>query len=137
MKTPEIILTSLDLQRLQRLLETHAAGRDHEAIEYLDAELARAHVVLPCQVPSTVVTMNTRFRFIDRHSGESHTATLVYPPKADSRHGRLSVLAPVGCALLGLGVGQTIDWPMPQGRVRTLGVAEILYQPEAAGQFEL
>lgn len=137
MKMPEIIVTSLDVQRLAQLLETHWANRDREAIDRLDAELSRAHVVLPFQVPNTVVTMNTRFRFIDRKTGESQSATLVYPDKADSRNGRLSVLAPVGCALLGLAVGQSIDWPMPQGRVRTLGVAEIIYQPEAAGDFEL
>jgi len=137
MKMPEIVVTSLDVQRLARLLETHWANRDREALDRLDAELSRARVVPPGQVPRDVVTMHTRFRYLDRQTGESQTATLVYPDKADSRNGRLSVLAPVGCALLGLAVGQTIEWPMPQARRRMLGVAEILYQPEAAGDYEL
>lgn len=137
MEAPEIIVTRLDLERLHHLLESHATDRDHQAVEFLDAELARARVVEPSEVPANVVTMNSRFRYIDSATGEARTVTLVYPTNADPRAGRLSVLAPVGCALLGLSVGQSIEWPLPHGHVRSFGIAEILYQPEAAGDLHL
>lgn len=135
MKAPEIIVTRLDLERLHHLLESHATDRDQQAVAFLDAELARARIVDPSEVPANVVTMNSRFRYIDRSTGESRMVTLVYPTNADPRAGRLSVLAPVGCALLGLSVGQSIEWPLPHGQVRSFGIAEILYQPEAVGEF--
>lgn len=136
MESPEIVVTRSDFDRLQLLLETHA-DRDQQAIEFLDSEIARARVVPAAEIPADVVTMNSRFRYVNRSTGVSRTVTLVYPADADVDAGRLSVLAPVGCALLGLAVGQSIDWPVPSGQTYTFTIAEILYQPEAAGDLHL
>ncbi len=137
MQRPDIVVTRADFERLLRVLEEHATHGDQRAVETLDKELARAMVVPPSEMPPNVVTMNSRVRYIDRDMGESRTVTLVYPADADTEGGRLSVLAPVGCALLGLTVGQTIKWPLPDGRVRSFDLSEILYQPEAAGDAQL
>jgi regulator of nucleoside diphosphate kinase len=134
MNPPEIIITRSDLERLGHLMEWHASARDNLAVQYLENELSRARVVNPSDVPTTVVTMNSRFRYVDCSTGQARTATLVYPADADAASGKLSVLAPVGCALLGLAVGQTIEWPLPGGQVRRFRIEEILYQPEAAGE---
>jgi regulator of nucleoside diphosphate kinase len=77
--------------------------------------------------------MNSRVRFVDEGSGVESEITLVFPGQADVESNRISVLAPVGSALLGLSVGDTIDWPLPTGRSRRLRVVAITYQPEAAG----
>ena len=84
-------------------------------------------------MPADVVTMNSTVDCIDDISGDTHPVTLVYPRDADAAAGRVSVLAPVGSALLGLSVGQQIDWQAPGGRALRLRVVAIRYQPEAAG----
>lgn len=137
MQRPDIVVTRADFERLLSVLDEHADNADQRAVETLDRELARASVVPPSEMPPNVVTMNSRVRYFDRDMGESRTVTLVYPAYADSEAGRLSVLAPVGCALLGLTVGQMIKWSLPDGRVRSFDLAEILYQPEAAGDAQL
>jgi regulator of nucleoside diphosphate kinase len=135
MERPEIVITSVDFERLQNVLDAHPFERDQRAIDYLDAELSRARVVPPWEIAANVVTMNSRFRYAEQATGESRTVTLVYPSKADMGRGWLSVLAPVGCALLGLTVGQRIEWPLPNGTLRSFGISEILFQPEAAGEY--
>lgn len=137
MEAPDIIVTSSDFERLQRLIETHTADRDQDAVELLDVELSRARVVPPSEVPPSVVTMNSRLRYVNQATGASRTVTLVYPAEANFEAGRLSILTPVGCALLGLAVGQTIDWTMPNRQMRKFVVEELLYQPEAAGDLHL
>ncbi len=137
MEAPDIIITSSDFARLQRLIEHHTADRDQDAVELLDAELSRARVVPPSDVPPNVVTMNSRLRYVSQATGASRTVTLVYPAEANFEAGRLSILTPVGCALLGLAVGQAIDWTMPNRQLRKFIVEELLYQPEAAGDFHL
>ena len=137
MEAPDIIVTSSDIKLLGRLLETHTDHRDREAVEILDAELSRARVVEPSDVPADVVTMNSRLRYVNRATGSSRTVTLVFPAEADFEAGRLSILTPVGCALLGLAVGQSIDWSLPNKRIRKFVVEELLYQPEAAGNSHL
>ena len=89
------------------------------------------------QIPPHVVTMNSRVRFKDESSGTELTVTLVYPGDADASTGRISILAPVGSALIGLSVGDTIEWQLPNGRTKTLRIVELLYQPEAAGDLHL
>ena len=79
--------------------------------------------------------MNSRVRFGDADTGEEFEASLVYPADANVDQWRISVLAPIGAALLGLSIGQFIDWPMPGGAVKRLRVISVLYQPEAAGEF--
>lgn len=129
---PEIIVTSHDLERLRLLIGTNASP----GAERLDRELARAQVVEPTAVPADTVTMNSDVTFEDLASGTRRTIRLVYPTDADAARGHVSVLAPMGSALLGLRVGQEIEWPTPGG-VRRVRVVEVLYQPERAGHFDL
>lgn len=131
-----IVVTQQDLDRLTRLLETHGRRRDSEALTALEEELGRASVVDATKIPPDVVTMNSRVRFEDLDSGEELELTLVHPQDADVEQGKVSVLAPVGSALLGLSVGQSIRWPLPGGKSRHLRVVRVTYQPEAAGDFD-
>jgi regulator of nucleoside diphosphate kinase len=131
-----IVLTEQDMTRLRRLVAQHAVGKSAKECEALEAELDRAEVVAPTDVPADVVTMNSRVRFADSDTGEEHEATLVYPVDANVKESRISVLAPIGAALLGLSIGQFIDWPVPSGATKRLRVISVLYQPEAAGEFD-
>jgi regulator of nucleoside diphosphate kinase len=127
-----IVVTEADLVRLTNLMRVQPK-RNAGACEALESELARADVVLPSEVPPDVVTMNSRARFVDEDRDEEIEMTLVYPRDADVDRGRVSVLAPVGAALLGMSVGQSIEWPLPHGGTRRLRVSAVVYQPEAAG----
>lgn len=129
-----IHLTSLDRERLERLV---AFSRKSENILALEELLEHAVVVSPMEVAPEVATMNSRIRFRDEDTGEEDSVTIVYPAEADPSLGRISVLAPVGSALLGLTVGDVIEWPIPRGRRRNLRITSILYQPEAAGDLSL
>jgi regulator of nucleoside diphosphate kinase len=131
----EIVVTAMDRERLQKLIRTGRDARDEEAAKALADELDRARIVSPDSVTGNVVTMNSRVVFEDEATGESREVSLVYPQDSDPAQGRVSVLAPVGAALLGLSAGQTIDWPLPQGQLRRYRVVRIIYQPEAAGHF--
>lgn len=136
MTPPNIVLSSQDVERLNNLLDTLSDSR-RETVQGLESEIARARVVEPAQVPRDVVTMNSHVVYEDVESGKANEAVLVYPNDADIASGRVSVLAPLGSALLGLKIGQTIDWPMPSGRHRQIRVIGVPYQPEAAGHFHL
>lgn len=129
---PSIVVSRLDYQRIEALLED--AGKRGIDTSKLEAELERADVVEPAQMPGDVISMNSTARFRDVNSGAERELTLVYPREADADAGRVSVLAPVGSALLGLRIGQSIDWPLPGGRTVALEVLSIQYQPEAAGE---
>lgn len=132
---PEIIVTTRDYERLSNVLAS--LPESHEVGRMLEAELDRADVLEPEEVPNDVVTMNSRVLIEDLETGETLTVTLVYPASADFQAGRLSVLAPVGAALLGLRTGQTIEWPLPGGRRKRVRVAAVEWQPEAAGEDHL
>jgi regulator of nucleoside diphosphate kinase len=99
----------------------------------LREEIERAEIVEPEDVPRDVVTMNSVVRFVDEESNRESEVTLVFPGQADVESDRISVLAPVGSALLGLAVGDSIHWPLPNARTRRLRVVAVTYQPEAAG----
>jgi regulator of nucleoside diphosphate kinase len=128
---PPIYLTQDDLDRLTDLLEAYAAGAGGRRFDHLEAELLRARVVPSDQIPRDVVTMNSRVVFEDEQTGERREVTLVYPRDADIDAGKISVLVPVGSALLGLRVGQSIDWTLPSGQKRRYRVIAVPYQPEA------
>lgn len=129
---PSIVVSSRDMARLEAMLESPALSR-HPAAIALSQELNRAQVLAPDEVPEGIVTMHSRVECVDELHDEKHSLTLVYPHEADFDKGRVSVLAPVGSALLGLSVGQTIDWTAPGGRQLRLRVTAIHYQPEASG----
>jgi regulator of nucleoside diphosphate kinase len=100
----------------------------------LDEELDRAEIVKPEEIPTDVITMNSTFRLRDLDSGEEVVYTLVFPGKADSANGKISILAPIGTAVLGYRVGDTVEWKVPAG-LRRLKVKEVVYQPEATGNY--
>ncbi len=129
---PPLIMSSRDVRRLEALL-AHAGGSPHASAARLEDEIVRADVREPTAIPADVVTMNSRIECRDESDGTTRELHLVYPNDADVGSGRVSVLAPVGAALIGLSVGQSIDWPLPGGRSTQLTVVRILYQPEAAG----
>ena len=131
MSQSPITVSRIDMDRIEALLERLPAA-EAEKLQALRAELDRADVVEPAAMPPHIVTMNSTVVFEDEANAEQLTLTLVYPTGAGAP-GTVSILAPVGSALLGLARGQQIDWPMPDGRKRRLKVLEITYQPEAAG----
>jgi regulator of nucleoside diphosphate kinase len=123
---PETIhLRRSDADTLERLVESAGFGRDAGAVARLDEELARATIVDDDALPSGAVALDSRVRFQDLHSGEQREITLVVPSKAASEHGRVSVLSPVGSALIGLRVGDDIEWPMPGGKLHRLRVLAV------------
>ncbi len=137
----EIYITELDRDRILELIKVAddfapQGKQDIQGLRALQGELERARVVAPDQVPPDVVTMNSRVVLRDADSGDEITCTLVFPVDADMSKGAVSVLAPVGTAILGYREGDTIEWRVPSGQKR-FTVEKILYQPEAAGDFEL
>ena len=129
MSRPTIIINDLDAERIDRLLEQPAfAGLPN-------AELDRAQMCSPETMPHDVVTMNSRVKFRNLSDGEVRVRTLVYPANMTDSSTQLSVMAPVGAALLGLRVGDTIHWELPGGTSTHLEVIELEYQPEAAGDY--
>ena len=138
MTSNAIQITEFDLTRLKKLVEeanyTDLRGRDY--LVRLQTELERAQVVSPEEVPEAVITMNSTVVLLDVDTRQEETYTLVFPEHADPDRGRISVLAPIGMAMLGYEVGDTFEWPVPDG-VRRLRVEKILYQPEAAGDYHL
>lgn len=131
---PHIILSSRDLERLESLLDSVPEDAFPGRAALL-AELDRAEVVEPEQIPPTVVTMNSTVRFAVEPSGEEFCLTLVYPRDMDGSPGRVSILAPVGSALLGLAPGDQIEWPGPGGKVIRVRLVDVVYQPESAGEY--
>lgn len=133
MSQPPITLSRVDAQRIEALLEKMAAS---DVVMALEDELLRANLVAPQDVPDNVVTMNSRVRCKEEVSGREYALTLVYPDQAGTPD-TVSVLAPVGAALLGLSIGQSIDWPGPGGKPLRLTILSIEYQPEASGDYQL
>ncbi len=133
-----IYITEYDVKRLRELLDDmrRADYYGREDVKQLEAELDRGRVVAPQDAPPDVITMNSRARLLDLDTGEEMTYTLVFPQDANIREGKISVLAPIGTAMLGYSVGDTFEWQVPDG-VRRLKVMQILYQPEAAGHYHL
>ncbi|HET7570696.1 MAG TPA: nucleoside diphosphate kinase regulator [Gammaproteobacteria bacterium] len=129
---PNIMLTSRDLERLEKLLDS-LPDNAFPGKAALQEELDRADVVEPGDVPATVVTMNSTVRFSIPDTGNEFRLTLVYPKDVDGKADKISVLAPVGSALLGLSVGDELEWPRPGGGMTRVRVDDILYQPERAG----
>ncbi len=135
MSRPAITINERDAERIDMLLEQPAFANLTVA-RALNDELDRALICAPADMPADVVTMNSQVRFRDLVSGEEHTRTLVFPAKlTDSTH-QLSVMAPIGAALLGVKVGDTINWDLPGGNETRVEVLELLYQPEAAGEYQ-
>lgn len=130
-----LYIATSDLHELHALIDQYADGRDGVAAGRLAAELDRAVVVDSDRLPLDVVTMLSRVVFENVRTGSRREVVLVRPPDADAGAGRLSVLAPIGAALLGLRVGDTIEWPLPADRtaeIRILAVEQPTRGTESA-----
>ena len=137
-RTANIYVTESDYNRLSALIEKTREGNgvDREYLNRLEAELDRAEIVDPRDIPADIITMRSTVRLKDLVTGDENTYSLVFPTEADFSQGKISVLAPIGTAILGYKCGDTIEWTVPSG-LRRLKVDKVLYQPEAAGHFDL
>lgn len=133
-----IQITELDRKRLIDLIVEAQSGEYRKSVylEDLRGELERAGVVPPEEIPGDVITMNSTVVLNDQETGEEETYTLVYPEDADTAQGKISILAPIGTAMLGYRMGDVFEWEVPSGK-RRLKVEKVLYQPEASGDFDL
>lgn len=135
MRTGDIYITHYDMERLRALIEVYG-GNDAPYLDRLEEELDRARVVDPKNIPGDVVTMNSVVRIRDLDTGEEKTFALVFPNKTGTGEKTVSILAPVGTALIGCREGDTIEWDIPAGTKR-MQVTEIIYQPERIGNYDL
>lgn len=135
-----IYITEQDRNRLVdsiALLRESPDKRELPHIQQLEGEIERAEIILiPQDVPGDVITMRSQVRLRDVRGGAVQDLTLVYPPEADPQQGAISVLAALGTAMLGYRVGDTFEVDLPKGK-KEFRVEEILYQPEAAGDYNL
>ena len=122
---PPIVVAREDFDRLQRVLEQHGDGRLAATVEVLDAELSRAKLVPRRQLPPDVVAMESTVVFADAETGAQRELVLCWPGDARGADGRISILSPIGSALIGLRVGQSIDWPVHGGGKRRLTILEV------------
>lgn len=130
-------MTEFDLRRLDALFERiRNQVRPPPTLSVLERELEEAIVVEPHEVPATVVTMNSQVEILDLETEERRCLTLVFPSMAGIDTGSVSVLAPLGTALIGSRAGNLVRWHSPRGQ-RKLQVERVVYQPEAAGRFDL
>jgi regulator of nucleoside diphosphate kinase len=134
----DILITENDRRRLgTMLLDPRVSKAERpERLHALEAELERAYGVDPTELPHDVVTMNSTVEIRDLKSGETETYTLVYPERSDINANRISILAPIGTAILGCRVGDVVRVKTPSG-VRRIRVEEIHFQPERAGEHDL
>ncbi len=137
MQDRTIYITDSDMKLLRELLEIARRFNyyDQAELQELEAELERGRVVPSKEIPPDVITMNSTACLEDLDTGEEITCTLVFPHEADIDQNKISVLAPVGIAMLGYRVGEVVEWPVPAGLSR-LRIKAILYQPEAFGEAE-
>jgi len=131
----QIYLTHFDVQRLNDHL-AELPLKTRKDLRVLEDELDRASVVDSAAVPPTVVTMNTRLRYLDLEDNSPTDVTLVFPDDADIHQGKMSVFSPIGTALLGYSEGDILNWKTPGGS-RRIQIEKILFQPEASGAFHL
>jgi regulator of nucleoside diphosphate kinase len=138
MDQTRICLTTSDRHRLYLML----SGIGHHLrpvvphVRDLEEELKTAAVVAPAEAAPDLLTMHSTFRATDLATGEDYVYTLVYPAEGDVAAGKISVLTPAGAAALGQHVGDVVEWPVAGG-ARRLRIDELIYQPEAAGDFHL
>ncbi len=134
----EIRITTKDRKRLEELLEVAREFhfRYRGDLQKLAEELQRSRTVDSSEISPSVVTMNSRVRLVDLDTGEEMEYTLAFPNEASIEAGRISILSPVGTAILGYAVGDSIEWDVPGGK-RRIAIAAVPYQPEAAGYQQL
>ena len=138
MEERKIYITDYDIKRLNKLLEADYKIdiRDKKYLMELENELQQARVVASRKIPKKVITMNSQVRLKDLDSGKEMVYSLVFPGQADISQNKISILSPLGTALIGYRTGDIIKWKAPAG-LRRLKVEEVVYQPEAAGDYHL
>ncbi|GJQ48958.1 regulator of nucleoside diphosphate kinase [Candidatus Kuenenia stuttgartiensis] len=136
--TRKLHITEFDKSRLEELIAVaeEFGGQDRKDLASLAEELERAEVVSSKDVPADVVTMNSKVVLRDLSTSEKMTYVLVFPKDANIAAGAISVLAPVGTAILGYAKGDVVEWSVPSG-VRRIRIDDVLYQPEAARDYHL
>jgi regulator of nucleoside diphosphate kinase len=132
---PPITISSTDLERIESVLDSSSSKR-LPALDQLREELDRAKIVEPENMPPGIITMNSSARCVDEKSNKEYHFTLVYPSGANVDQNRVSILSPMGSAMLGLAEGQSIEWELPGGRKLKLRVLAVTYQPEAEGKYD-
>ena len=131
----KIYITRYDLERLRSLIDA-SSGPEAPYLEKLQKELGQATVVEPREVPGDVVTMNSIVRVRDLGTREERTLMLVFPGKEGVNGKTVSILSPMGIALIGYKEGDILEWELPTGTVK-IRIEEIVYQPERLGNFDL
>lgn len=138
-KETNIYITKPDQERLNHLISIAREREGDQNRQYLDSleeELERAEVVQQKDIPPDVITMRSKVRLKDLDSGEEMIYRLVFPTEANYDDGKISVLAPIGTAMLGYKLGDVIEWKVPAG-LRRMKVEDVLYQPESKGDYHL
>jgi regulator of nucleoside diphosphate kinase len=134
MKPPSIFITKDDAEKLNALFQEvdYAEYRGSSYLKMLAGELRRAKIVESNELPPDVITLNSTAVLKDMKTGEVVTYTLVFPELSDVSQGKISILAPIGTAMLGYRVGDVFEWDTPGGK-RSIQVMRIIFQPEATG----
>ena len=135
MDSDQIFLTEKDYIRIKSLFE-HFSNLDFDK-ENLEIELDRARILADNEVPKDLVTMNSTLKYKKLRTKEEKVITLVYPSQLSKIENGVSILSPLGTALIGLSAGQEINWAFPNGKTERIKIIEIIYQPEASGDWQL
>lgn len=130
-RKPRITVSDIDHKRIVDLA-TGTQTRFPEVAEELLIEMDRAHVVAPAKVPANVVRMGSGVTF-ETDGAQARSVTLVYPGEADIEQNRISILTPIGAALIGLSTGQSINWHARDGRRHVLTVVNVT-QPDSGSE---
>ncbi len=132
----DIYITNIDRDRIKKILDKMSESNQSpdESVKKLGGELGRAIIVDSQQVPREVITMNSKALL--QLNDEDIEVSLVYPEDADLSALKLSIFSPIGTAILGYKEGSTVEWEVPSGTSK-IHIKKILYQPEAAGDYDL
>jgi len=134
----ELILSNLDVSRIRKAIDNAVRQKRirSEEVSNLLTELSKAKVVAPEEIPGDVVTMNSIVSVSFLNTNKSIQIQLVYPDMANFRENKISIFSPVATALIGYKAGDEIEWIVPSG-LTSIKIEKIIYQPEAAGDFDL
>ena len=134
----QVIITKQDFNKIHRSITDAKANNSikKDEAEKLLAELKAAKIVEQDQIESDVVTMNSIVKIHFQNNKTSMEFQLVYPAEADLKQKKISIFSYVAAALIGYRVGDEIDWLIPSGMTKIV-IDEVVYQPEAAGDFDL
>lgn len=131
---PKITISSLDVERIEDMIDS-LGDESIPGIDELLKEIERAEIVDPEKMPNNIVTMNSKVTFQEVNSGKTFSMTLIYPKDQLPDEETISILAPIGSALLGLKEDDQIEWPKPGGGSLLVKIIEVIYQPEREGLY--